>query len=552
MGYRIILIVLVAILSACGGGDTTSDAQTSQANPTALTVSNTSTSTTSTTTTDTTTGTATATGADTAPVTTPAPVLSPTDETLYGLIDDEGLTGQPAAGRNLPDIDSPMAQLGKLLFFSKNLGGEQDAACVSCHHPALGGTDHLSLAVGVHAVDANNIVDPELLGPGRHSEVAGNFPLVGRNAPTVFNAGLQDAGMFWDSRVESQGREPLANGAASPIATPDGPAFNRPDTSIHAGTTLPAAQARFPVTVSAEMRGDFEPDADHQTLRADLAAKFNDPGGNWATLFESAFGDPAITFDRIADAIGEYERSMNFTASPWSQYVAGNTDALTEQQKQGAILFFTPVNQGGGGCSRCHSGDAFSDGRFHLVGFPQVSDDHGRENIDGNADLRYHFRTPSLLNVSETAPYGHAGSYNNLTEVVRHYVNPQREVDNLFGANQGTPFANANAPVCRLDQVSRMVDASGQSCADLLTDAYNNSQLPLTMLANDEGASPLGPRPRFNATDVAEVVSFLESLTDPCIQDRTCIDPWIVDADDIGSYPDNSALIAHDETKLDL
>jgi cytochrome c peroxidase len=107
----------------------------------------------------------------------PPPTL-PLDDEISALISLGNLTGDPAAGRNLPSITSPMADLGRLLFFSKLLGGEQDAACVSCHHPMLGGGDNLSLSlsVGVHAVNVFNVTDAELLGIGRHAEVAGGLP----------------------------------------------------------------------------------------------------------------------------------------------------------------------------------------------------------------------------------------------------------------------------------------------------------------------------------------------------------------------------------------
>ena len=96
-----------------------------------------------------------------------------------------GLTGDPTTNRTLPDISDPKAQLGKKLFFTKGLGGDQDSACASCHHPVLGGGDALSLSIGVGAEN------PDLLGPGRiHDALADGYdggPTVPRNTPTTFN-----------------------------------------------------------------------------------------------------------------------------------------------------------------------------------------------------------------------------------------------------------------------------------------------------------------------------------------------------------------------------
>jgi cytochrome c peroxidase len=59
--------------------------------------------------------------------------------------ENAGLTGDLLAGRSLPDIGDPLAQLGRDLFFTKGLGGDMEVACVTCHHPNLGGADNIAL-----------------------------------------------------------------------------------------------------------------------------------------------------------------------------------------------------------------------------------------------------------------------------------------------------------------------------------------------------------------------------------------------------------------------
>jgi cytochrome c peroxidase len=482
----------------------------------------------------------------------PATIPDPLDIELTSIIADLNLSGDPSIGRNLPLITDPIPSLGRLLFFSKNLGGEFDSACVSCHHPVLGGGDGLSLPVGVHGVDAMNVSDPDLLGVGRHAEVAGGLPRVSRNSPSIFNAGLRDRGLFLDSRVSSLAGQLLSNGTAGPIVTPESPEFGIADSTIPAGTTLPAAQARFPVVSRGEMLADFLPAANNQSVRATLAARLDFDGSAWPALFDQAFGDPEITFDRIATAIGEYERSMVFLESPWKRYIEGDLTALTSGAKEGAISFFTPIDDGGAGCSRCHSGDSFSDEGHHATGFPQLFDDFGRGGANGQDADRYHFHTPTLLNVAATSPYGHAGIYQTLEEVVRHYNDPEIAVKDLFGEENSVPFADIEVPFCNLAQVQRLADASGQDCSDLYPDAYNNSILSIARLTSGEARSPLGPGSGLNEGGIMSMVEFLQALSDPCVEDRVCLDPWIVDADDVGDYPDDSALVAHDEQKLDL
>ena len=199
----------------------------------------------------------------------PPPPTQTLDQQLRAVITAAGLNGDPTLGRDLPSIDDPLPQLGKLLFFSKSLSGEMDTACASCHHPALGGGDGLSLPVGTGAID------PDVVGPGRQRP--DGLPNVGRHSQSVFNIGLFDAGLFWDSRIESINKDENANGETSGIRTPD-TALNVADPLVPVGTSLPAAQARFPVTVPEEMRGNFLPGADGETVRQHLAARI---GGLW-------------------------------------------------------------------------------------------------------------------------------------------------------------------------------------------------------------------------------------------------------------------------------
>jgi cytochrome c peroxidase len=470
--------------------------------------------------------------------------MTAADIELATLIANLGLDTDPRTGRNLPSIDSPLAQLGRDLFFSKSLGGDFDSACVSCHHPALGGADGLSLSVGVGAID------PDHLGPGREND--SGIPVVPRNAPTVFNAGLWDSGLFWDSRVESLGDETRANGSQSAIRTPDS-AFGRADNN--AGGNLPAAQARFPVAVAEEMQGNsFEAGSDNDAVRSHLAARIGGYGAGagelaqngWLAQFQQAFGSSEasqtlVTFDNIASAIGEYERSMVFVGNPWRRYLDGDTSALTADQKQGALLFFRPRNQGGAGCVACHSGPLFSDERHHAMAFPHFGpgkgdgatgdDDFGRERETGNANDRYRLRTPSLLNVTATAPYGHAGAYQTLEEVVRHYNNPGNAVARFFDRGGW----------CQLDQYQTVAN-----CANLYPNARSNSELAIAKLDSDIAQNTTPFRPAgLNATEVAQVVAFLEALTDPCVEDRECLSDWIADTRSNG--PDGQQLNAVDQ-----
>jgi cytochrome c peroxidase len=426
-----------------------------------------------------------------------------TDAALRAQIQALGLTGDPARDLDAPSIEDPVAVLGKRLFFSMSLGGDRDSACVTCHHPALGGGDGLPLSIGVGADD------PALLGPGR-AHPDGDFT-VPRNAPTTFNLAIWQKGLFWDARVET-----LEGGG---VRTPDSD-YGIADPA--AGDRIAAAQARFPVTSADEMRGfEFALDGSNDDVRTALEARLEEDG-RWAPEFEAAFGSPEITYERIADAMARYEESQVFTNTPWRAYVEGDLDALDESAKRGALLFFRTVAEGGFGCTSCHAGDFFTDESFHAIAAPQIGRGKGdgstgtsdfglaRETEDRND--RYAFRTPSLLNVSATGPYFHSGAYSDLAEVVRHHLDPQAAL---------ASFDPESVPEAASDDFAR----NTQDMIDFLQ-------------VSGRGIGFFRAPYQYDDPQVEDVVAFLRALTDPCVLDRECLSPWIADsaADDIDGH----------------
>ena len=472
------------------------------------------------------------------------------DNQVASSISTASITGDPTTGQTLPSITGAKAQLGMKLFFTKGLGGDKDSACVTCHHPKLGGGDDLSLPIGVQAVV------PDWLGPGRiHSAAAvaddgstGEFdggPTVPRNAPTTFNLALWKKVLFHDGRVEAL--------TAGGIRTPDS-AFSVADPD--AGATLSEAQSRFPVTSPEEMRGfTFEftgttPNS-NAALRTALETRLQTTGtdeyslvtNNWLAEFRNGFNDPTgtaaalITYPNIAEAIGEYEDSQVFINNSWKAYVDGDKSAISEDAKKGALLFFKSVANGGANCASCHSGDFYTDEGFHVVAMPQIgrgkgdganlNDDFGRFRETGVPEDKYAFRTPTLLNVEETGPWGHAGSYTTLKAVVEHHINPQTAIDN-FDFNQ--------------------LEASVQA-----VDMKENTQLAMdTLAANRTNGliSPILEDVSLSDTQVDQLVEFLKTLTDPCVKDDVCISAWIPNAGD--TNPDALRLNAVGPSGLPL
>ncbi|MEM7251175.1 MAG: FG-GAP-like repeat-containing protein [Pseudomonadota bacterium] len=414
-------------------------------------------------------------------------------------------TPLPRQGEVAPG--SPLAKLGRRLFFTTLLSGNRDTACASCHHPLLGGGDAMPLSVGVDALE------PSRLGPGRLHDWQGRGsadpradggPNVPRNSPTTFNVGLYAEVLFFDGRVERLG--PHA------IATPDSHARAG---DPQAGDTLLAAQARFPVVAHDEMRGfHFAERFDHRQTRDALTARIRQHLGTDASfvgLFRAAFpatpGVSALTFEHIAKALDAYQRSQYLVASPWQQFLRGETRALDRHAKRGAALFYLSPEENGAGCARCHRSQHFSDEAFHNLAVPQVGrgkgpwgTDLGRYLVSGRDEDRFAFRTPSLLNVAVTAPYGHSGAYATLEEMIEHHVNPSRSL-----ARYSFTHAAAKA---------------GQEVVYSKAREHSQAALETSRFATEK-------RPRLRPNDVRDLVAFLHALTDPCVRDPLCLSPWL-------------------------
>lgn len=404
------------------------------------------------------------------PVATPTPTPAPPnalDQQLRPVLQANGVNVQPAAPQNT----QAMIDLGKALMFDKLLSGNRDVACATCHHPTEGTSDGLSLSIGVGGIG---------LGPTR--QLGAGRPFIGRNAPDLFNRG-RDAVMFWDGRVSGTRQQGFTTPAGAQL--PQGL------------TDALSAQAMFPVQNRDEMRGQAGQnelanfgDTDFTGLWNGLMTRLKGVP-QYVTMFNAAFpGVPTdqLGFQHAANAIGAFEAStFSSTSSPFDRYLGGDNAALSDVQKQGALLFY-----GRARCAECHRGGLMTDLQFHNIAMPQVGPgggpeaplDFGRGRETGNPADRFRFRTPSLRNVAVTGPWTHSGAYTTLDAVVRHYINPGQALQN-YNVNQ-------------LD-------------ARLRNQVRNQQILQAGVLQN---LDPLVPPIALNNNEVNQLVQFMESLTD--------------------------------------
>jgi cytochrome c peroxidase len=442
------------------------------------------------------------------------PAATTLDDQLHQTITTAGVTSLPTPATP----DPALIALGQALFFDKEISGNRDIACATCHHPDFASADGLPLAVGV---GGTGLGSERILGHNRH--------FIARNTTDLFNRGLDGwHTMFWDGRVEGT----PTGGYTTPI-----------------GDFLPAelanvlaAQALFPITFRDEMRGgrysvagySIDPgeaiDPGEGTLNGwydediygqpNELALINNTAGDfpaiwqgimqrlrsfpgYQALFQAAYPDTPAgewTIQQTANALAAFQTSaFTLTNSPWDRYLAGDQTALSEDAKEGALLFY-----GEAGCAACHSGPFLSDQQYHNIAVPQfgpgVGDDApldaGRFHATGNPADRFTFRTPPLRNVALTAPYMHNGAYPTLEAAVNHHLRPAAAL--------------------------RSYDAN-----HLLPELQGTLQShPVTIAAILETLDPQLSRP-ISLTDreLSQLLAFLQSLTDPAAANLTHLTP---------------------------
>ncbi|HIP24722.1 MAG TPA: cytochrome-c peroxidase, partial [Rhodobacteraceae bacterium] len=367
-------------------------------------------------------------------------------------------------------------------FYDPVLSGNREVACATCHHPRFGTSDGVSLGLGDGGTG---------LGPDRRANPE-NLPprFVARNAPALFNLGADAFSvLFHDGRLEA-----IRGGIRTPMGAEMVAGFDSPL----------AAQAMFPVLSGDEMAGHY---GENDVSRAVSQGLITSEGGAWEIIaarvaalpeyrarFDGVIGDTPIRFTDIANAIAAFTaHEWRADNSPFDQYLRTQTP-LPPAATRGLTLFY-----GKAACDSCHSGQFQTDHRFHAIAMPQFGPgkaaefeshhrDTGRMRVTGQATDAYRFRTPSLRNITLTAPYGHSGAYASLEAVIRHHLDPIVALSNYDISQAILPRLPAPADTWVHDRPAEM-----QAIAS----------------ANTLTAQPL------TDAEVADILAFLQALEDP-------------------------------------
>lgn len=387
---------------------------------------------------------------------------------LFAGASSEGAGGEPRA-KVFAQVRA-MTELGRALFADPSLSASGKLACATCHDPRF--------AYGPPNARAVQLGGADMRQPGfraapslRYVQTAPAFTehyydSEDEGDPTVDNG--PTGGLTWDGRVD-RGRD----------------------------------QARVPLFSPFEMAN-----ADEASLSA-AAARSPEAPALRAAFGPAIFDDPAKTVAAIVEALETFEQSApDFYpySSKYDAYLAGEA-ALTPQEARGLALFDDPAK---GNCAFCHrsargndgTAPQFTDYGFNAIGVPR------NPEIPATADPAYfdlglcgplrtdfrdrpeycgQFRTPTLRNVALRQSFFHNGAMHSLAEVMEFYA--ERDTD------PGKWYPRA---------------------ADGSVEKYDD--LPAAYRANIDVDPPFdrkpGDTPAMTAAEEADIIAFLETLTD--------------------------------------
>jgi len=351
--------------------------------------------------------------------------LSPRE--VRALLTHSPLPPLPPDPTNRVADDPRAARLGQWLFFDQRLSADGTVACATCHQPELAFTDGVARSKGLAEVT--------------------------RNAPTLIDVARQ-RWFFWDGRADtlwSQALDPLEHPAEQGIDRLSlirivfgDPALRQAYESIFGAMPDPGDSSRFPAG-RARPAAPGTREADDESSLA------------WASMSTEARGEINRAFANLGKSIAAYERLLLSAEAPFDRFVKALASgdmtgggSISDSARRGAGIFV-----GKGGCRQCHLGPSFSDGEFHSTGVPPLggvaphdagryeglrrlaarefpadgpySDEQGgatalrRHNLVVNSESWGLFKTPTLRQLTYTAPYMHEGQYATLDAVVEHY-----------------------------------------------------------------------------------------------------------------------------------
>jgi cytochrome c peroxidase len=161
----------------------------------------------------------------------------------------------------------------------------------------------------------------------------------------------------------------------------------------------------------------------------------------YPNMFKKAFGDTAITTQRLMKSLSQFLALMITCDSRYDRYIAGK-EKLTDKELNGLKIFRK-------NCASCHKEPMFTDYSYRNIGLkPDTAlKDSGRAIITRNKKDYMKFQVPGLRNIETTYPYMHDGRFINLEQVMDHYSDKKFYTDNVDPDIKNMPLLSPNEKV---------------------------------------------------------------------------------------------------------
>lgn len=318
-------------------------------------------------------------------------------------------------------ITQAKVDLGALLFHETGLGlspkhasNTGNYSCSSCHFASAG------FQAGIHQGIADGGIGFGINGEGRIADptyAVTELDVQPVRTPSALNIAYQEA-ILWNGQFGALGIN--AGTEASWTA-------GTPKAKNHLGYEGTETQA-----IAAQ-------DVHRLKMNDSICVNLN-----YKELFDHAFpeSDPSIRYgqENTGLAIAAYERIILANQAPFQLWLRGKTNALSEQEKRGAILFFGKAN-----CASCHNGPNLANMEFYALGMKDLfettditygansesCENKGRYCFTKNdADL-YKFKVPQIYNLTDSPFYGHGASFRSVREVVDYKNKGVKENPNV-------------------------------------------------------------------------------------------------------------------------
>ena len=306
-------------------------------------------------------------------------------------------------------LTAAKVELGRLLFHETALGaapvrdaGRGTYTCATCHHAGAGFQAGRRQAIAEGGRGFGRAGEGRSLDPAYAPDEADVQPI---RTPTPLNGAWQRV-TFWNGQF----------GATGPNAGTDAQWLPGTATGVNRLGYEGLESQAIAAFVGHRLEGG--------------PAAVADAFPAYRRLFDDAFPErpdaERVTEETAGLAVAAYERTLIADQAPFQRWLRGESDAMTEAEKRGALVFF-----GKGECAACHSGPALASETFHALGLGDLAGPDlvgtydplnpvhlGRGGFTDRDEDRYRFKTPQLYNLADHVAFGHGATLTSIRDVV--------------------------------------------------------------------------------------------------------------------------------------